>query len=146
MLRRLMKESLHMSDLRMYRYPRDMAPTDVLAISKKALGSKDIQLVQEYITETPTFDAEVWYYAEIRGRGYKVVIRLGVIEEKGLVELFAASTAMQPIIGLLTDIRHDLDIVLQEGYAEEARMDPVHDEKLRRYLERRSLHLDDAQD
>jgi hypothetical protein len=53
---------------------------------------------------------------------------------------------MQPIIGLLTDIRHDLDIVLQEGYAEEARMDPVHDEKLRRYLERRSLHLDDAQD
>jgi hypothetical protein len=143
MLRKLMKETLHQNDLRIYRYPKALEPREVLTIAKQALGSDEIQLVREYITEVRTFEAEVWYYAETKVKGYQFVIRLGVVEDKGVVELFAASTAMEPITGLLADFRRELNRILEERYAEEARMEVDKDDQLRRYLERRPLHLDE---
>ena len=119
---------------------------EVLQISKQALGSDEIQLVREYLTESPAFEAEVWYYAETKVKGYQFVIRLGVVADKGVVELFAASTAMEPITGLLADFRRELNHVLDERYAEEARMVVDRDEQLRRDMERRPLRLDAASD
>jgi hypothetical protein len=142
MLRKLMAETLHQNDLRIYRYPKTLEPKEVLAIAKQALGSDEIQLVREYITEKRTFEAEVWYYAETKVKGYQFVIRLGVVEDKGVVELFAASTAMEPITGLLADFRQELNRILEERYAEDVRMEVAKDDQLRRYLERRPLHLE----
>jgi hypothetical protein len=146
MLRKLMKERLHQNDLRLYRYPSDLPPDEVLAICKMALGSDEIQLVREYITPSPTYEAEVWYYAETRVKRYQFVIRLGVVEDKGVVELFAASTAMEPITGLLADFRRELNRILKERYAEDARMVLERDDRLRRDLERRPLRLDSEEE
>jgi hypothetical protein len=146
MLRRLMKESLHVSDLRLYRYPTGLEPHDVLAICKTALGSEEIQLVREYVTETPSYETEVWYYAETKVKRYRFVIRLGVVQDKGVVELFAASTAMEPITGLLADFRRELNRILEERYAEDARVVDMRDDRLRRALERRPLRLDSEGD
>ncbi len=142
MLRKLMKERLHQNDLRLYRYPSDLPPDEVLAICKVALGSDEIQLVREYITPSPTYEAEVWYYAETRVKHYQFVIRLGVVEDKGVVELFAASTAMEPITGLLADFRRELNRVLKDRYAKDAKMVLERDDRLRRDLERRPLRLE----
>lgn len=142
MLRKLIRETLHMSDLRIYRYPGGLSPQDALTIGKLAVGSDDVQLVREYIVERPSFEAEVWYYAETRVKGWRFVIRLGVMEDKGVIELFAASTAMEPITGLLADFRRELDRILKERFAEEARIVVERDERLRRDMERRPLHLD----
>ena len=146
MLRKLMKETLHQNDLRLYRYPSGMRPDEVLAVCKTALGSDEIQLVREYIVEKPSYEAEVWYYAETRVKRYQFVIRLGVVEDKGVVELFAASTAMEPITGLLADFRRELNRILEERYAEDARLVDMRDDRLRRDLERRPLRLDSEED
>ena len=137
-----MKESLHQTDLRLYRYPPTMEPREVLAVCKLALGSDEIQLVREYIVERPSYEAEVWYYAETRVKRYQFVIRLGVVEDKGVVELFAASTAMEPITGLLADFRRELNRILGERYTEDARMVVERNDQLRRDLERRPLQIE----
>jgi hypothetical protein len=146
MLRKLMAERLHQNDLRLYRYPEGLSPDEVLAICKLALGSDEIQLVREYITRTPSYEAEVWYYAETRVKRYQFVIRLGVVEDKGVVELFATSTVMEPITGLLADFRRELNRVLKERYAEDSRMVLERDDQLRRDLERRPLRLESDED
>ncbi|MCK5253649.1 MAG: hypothetical protein KAQ96_11895, partial [Thermoplasmata archaeon] len=65
MLRRLIKEKLQATDLRVYRYPRTLKPYEVLLIAKGALGD-EVQLVREYLTRGPPYEAEVWYYAETK--------------------------------------------------------------------------------
>ncbi len=141
MLRRLIKEKLHATDLRVYRYPRSLAPYELLLIAKGALG-EDLQLVREYITRGPPYEAEVWYYGKTRVRGYEFVIRIGVMEEKGVLEIFAASTAMEPITGLLADFRRELNVAYAEGRTGDQRIEVERDEQVRKAIATRPLKLD----
>jgi fibronectin type 3 domain-containing protein len=145
MLRRLIKEKLHATDLRVYRYPRNLPAYEVLLIAKGALGD-DVQLVREYITRGPPYEAEVWYYAETKVKGYQFVIRLGVMEEKGVLEIFAASTAMEPITGLLAEFRRELNVAYAEGRTGDQRIEVERDEQVRKDLATRPLRLDMPED
>ncbi len=116
MLRRLMVEELHASDIRVYRYPPSLRPTEVLAMGKRALADDEMQLVREYINERPRYEAEIWYYAETKVKRLRFVIRLGVIQEKGVLELFAASTSMEAVTGLLAEFRRELDDILDADH------------------------------
>ena len=142
MLRRLVKDTLKMTDLKVFRYPAELGPEVVLTLGKAAMGGTDVQLVREYVVRGPPFNAEVWYYGETKVHGYRIVIRLGVIEERGVLEMFAASTAMEPVTGLLAELRRELDTVMGVRYRGEQRMDLERDEELRKVLEDRELLLD----
>jgi fibronectin type 3 domain-containing protein len=146
MLRRLISEKLHMSDLRLFRYPATMSPSEVIELGKSVMGHLDVQLVREYIEEGPPFEAEVWYYGETKVKGYELVMRLGVVETKSAMEFFAASTDMEPITGLLAEFRREIDQTLRDRYAGEVTMEPEHDEEFRRDLEGRTLLVDRMED
>ncbi|NIP36408.1 MAG: hypothetical protein GWN18_15760 [Thermoplasmata archaeon] len=69
-------------------------------------------------------------------------MRLSVIQEKGVVEFFVASTAMEPITGMLAEFRRELDRKLEAKMPAEGKMTEERDERVRRELEERELMLD----
>jgi hypothetical protein len=142
MLRRLITEGLRATDLRVLRYPPKLGPGVILGLAKTALGEREIQLVREYVKEGPPFYAEVWYYGETKVKGYQIVMRLGVVEEKRVLELFAASTVMEPIAGLLAEFRRDLTEVLSREAPGKGSMEMEKDEDVHRWLAERQLLLD----
>jgi hypothetical protein len=142
MMRRLIKETLRMNDLRIFRYPKAMRPDQALDIGKKALGGINIQLVREYVEDGPPYEAEVWYYGQTKIKGFQFVMRLGVVERQQALEFFAASTAMEPITGFLAEFRRELDRIMRERYHGTVKMEPEHNENLRMELERRPLLID----
>jgi hypothetical protein len=146
MLKRLIKERLSMEDLRVFRYPRTQPPDAVLKLAQNVLSADDMQLVRQFEEPGPPYKAEVWYYAETKVKGYQMVIRLGVLEEKGTLEVFAASTSMEPITGLLADFRRELDRAMEKNFPEGVRMEEVRDDVLRMELMQRPLMLDQASD
>jgi len=96
MLRRLIKEKLDQSDMRMFTYTKELSPEVALVLGKPVAGGDNVQLVREYVVEGPPFEAEVWYYGETKVKGYRMVMRLSVLDGKKAIEFFAASTAMEP--------------------------------------------------
>jgi hypothetical protein len=141
MLRRLMGEKLTQSDMRIFTFPRELSPQVALVVGKSAVGGSDIQLVREFVVEGPPFQAEVWYYGETKVKGYQMVMRLSVLEDKRAIEFFVASTAMEPVTGLLAEFRRDLELLLQEKFAGQVKVQTVRDEVLRHEIEMRELFL-----
>jgi len=143
MLRRLIKEKLHNSDVRAFRYADGMAPTSVLELGRRALAGNAIQMVRQFIREGPPYYAEVWYYGETKVKGHQIVMRLGVIEEKRALEFFVASTDIEPITGLLADFKRELDRLLAESYPGRPRMAPLRSEAVLGEIESRTLLIDE---
>ena len=142
MLRRLIKEDLHITDMRLFRYPKEMQPMEALAIAKQALASTDIQLVREYIVEVPFFEAEVWYYGETKVTGKRMVMRVGVMEGRRLIEFFVAATMMETITGLLADFRRELERAIASATGRAIRLEAEFDEGVRTELGARRLLID----
>ncbi len=139
MLRRLISEKLHLSDLRVFRYPPQLTPQEVLALGKQAIADLEVQLVREYIVEGPPLEAEIWFYGETKVKGYQIVMRLGVVEAKTSLEFFAASTAMEPITGLLSEFRREISERLKEKLEGESIEMFEPDEDFKRLIEEQSL-------
>jgi hypothetical protein len=146
MLRRLIKESLHMKDHRVFIYPTALTPEEVLWIGKQALGMSDLQLVREFVVDGPPYEAEVWYYGETKARGYKMVMRLGVVQKNHVMEMFAASTAMEPITGLIAEFRRELERIVKEDYPKGTVIEPTNDDAIRREIKERALLLEYAEE
>ena len=144
MLRRLIKEKLHVSDARIFSYPGSIRGPDILDVGKRALGGIDIQLVREFITEGPPFEAEVWYYGETQVKGYQIVMRIGVLAEKQVLEFFAASTDMEPLTGLLAEFRRELEWAMQETFPGTPTLEPEMDTDIRFEVEARPLRIDEV--
>jgi hypothetical protein len=142
MLRRLIKERLHMSDHRVYTYPKTLSPEEVLWIGKQALGGGDTRLVREFVEPGPPYRAEAWYYGKTKVRGYQMVIRIGVVQENRVMEIFVASTAMEPITGLIAEVRKELERIVKEEYPPGTLLEPSQDETIRTELKVRALLLD----
>jgi len=134
MLRRLLKEELREQDIRGMRYPQAMEPREAFARGKGVIGPLDVRLVREYVVEGPPYEAEAWYYGETKARGHRVVMRLDVVEEKQAIELFAASTTMETVTGLLAEFRRELERAMGDRPGGAARSGARPDEGLREGL------------
>jgi len=141
MLRRLIKERLKATDMKMFRYPMELSPEVVLGLGRAAIGDRDVQLVREYVRKGPPFYAEVWYFGETKVKRQQLVMRLGVVEEQRALEFFAASTSMEPVTGLLAEFRRELDEVVLRDHSGLS-MELERDEGLRRELAEREMMLD----
>ena len=141
MLRQLVKARLDKKDLRVFRYPRELSPEVVLTLGKAALGGTAVQLVREFIERGPPYYAEVWYYGETKVHAIQIVMRLGVVEESQAIEFFAASTAMEPITGLIAEFRRELVKVVGDRAAQEGGLLLERDEALEEQLAGRDLKL-----
>jgi len=110
------------------------------------MGGTAVQLVREYIERGPPYYAEVWYYGETKVHSYKMVMRLGVVEEKQAIELFVASTAMEPITGLIAEFRRELAKVVGEKASSVGGLGLERDEALEVELSSRELMIDTVPD
>ncbi|MCK5252101.1 MAG: hypothetical protein KAQ96_04095, partial [Thermoplasmata archaeon] len=146
MLRRLIRERLHMSDLKVFRYPEGLGAEEVLETAKLAMGIDDIQRVREYVVKGPPFEAEIWYYGTTKVKEYQMVMRLGVVERIKALELFVASTAMEPVTGFIAEFRRELQSTVEWMHPEGLRHPMEGDEEIRRDLEERPLMLDNVED
>jgi fibronectin type 3 domain-containing protein len=144
MLRRLVQEKLHISDARIFRYPDALRGPDMLDVAKKALGGIDIQLVREFVTEGPPFEAEVWYYGETQVKGYQIVMRIGLLEDRHVLEFFVASTDMEPLTGLLAEFRRELERAMEESLPGIPPLEPEMDTEVRYQVEARPLRIDEV--
>ena len=141
-LRRLIDDRLHSTDLRMFNYPPGLPPQEVLRIGKMALGASGIQLVKEYVVEDHPYQAEVWYYGQTRDEGHPTVARLGVLEANRMLELYSASTVLEPVVGLQAEFSKELERVYTVRHAGMAGMQRSMDQGTRDELERRDLMID----
>jgi hypothetical protein len=142
MLRRLVKDTLHQSDNRVLVYPSSLTPHDVLRLGKEVLDMSDLQVVHEYISEGPPLEIETWYYGVTRVKGYQMVMRLGVVQRKRALELFVASTSMEPVTGLFAEFRRELERLYKEEYPKGDELEPNDDEEVRRSVADRELLID----
>jgi fibronectin type 3 domain-containing protein len=142
MLRRLVSEELHQADSRVLRYPRELSPEAALGFGKTAMAMQGVQLVREYVVEGPPYLGEVWYYGQTKVKGLRMVMRLRVLQEGRAMEVFAASTSMEAVTGLLADVRRELGEAIGAGAPEAGDMETSTDPSLRRELAEHQLLLD----
>lgn len=106
-------------------------------------GGVAIQLVRDYVEEGLPFEAEVWYYGETEVKGLKLVMHLGVIEEKGFLDFFVASSSMAHITGVMAEFRKGLPRALKDSHVGKLEMTVLEgDEEIRKAVEDRSLFID----
>jgi hypothetical protein len=82
-----------------------------------------MRLVREYVRDVPSavadgkpqLEAEVWYYASVKGREDKLVIKITLQERDRTAEFFAASTSILVVTGMLAELKSDLDRELKEA-------------------------------
>jgi hypothetical protein len=142
MLRRLIRERLHESDHRVFRYPEGLSPVEVLDLGKDALATEGLQMVREYVSKSGPYEAEVWYYGETKVKGYQMVMRLGVVQKNHVLEVFAASTSMEPVTGFIAEFKRTLDRTVREVYSKDMALNLSHDEALQRSLQSRHLLIE----
>ncbi len=142
MLRRLIKDKLHQSDFRSFRYPVTIAPGEMFRLAKAALGGGEIQLVREYVEEGTPYEAEAWFYGETKVKGYRIAMRIGVDEAKGVLVFFAASSDMKPITGLLAEFYREVNRAVKEQYPDAPPMTTEADEGPDADRERRETFIE----
>jgi hypothetical protein len=106
------------------------------------MGSGDLQKVREYEAKGPPYEGEVWYYGETKVKGYQMVMRVGVVQRRRVMEVFAASTAMEPVTGFIAEYRREVDRILREEHSKDMRMELSHDDALKRDLRSRQLLIE----
>ncbi len=139
MLRRLVKDRLHQTDHRVLHYPGTLSPETVHELGKEVLDMSDLQMVSGFISDGRPRELETWYYGVTKVKGFQMVMRLGVVEEKRALELFVASTSLEPVTGLIAEFRRELERLYRERHPEGRDMELSHDEEERLELATRQL-------
>ncbi len=108
MLKRLVETEVKMFDVRAYSFkpgPADVALNPLFEAMKSAVMAHDVQLVRSFERRRP-YVGEAWFYGKTKVKGYQMVIRAVVDQEKGRAEFFVASSAMRSVTGLLAELNH----------------------------------------
>ena len=108
MLKRLVEAELKQFDVRAYSFkpgPADATLTPLFEAMKSAVMAHDVQTVRSFERRRP-YIGEAWFYGKTQVKGYQMVIRTIVDQEKGRAEFFVASTAMRSVTGLLAELNH----------------------------------------
>ncbi len=87
-------------------------------------------------------EAEVWFFAETKVKQLQVVIRMGVLERERALEMFVASSAMEPVTGLLAELRREGDMAIREGRPEGPGLSLERDEAIQRGIAARPMLID----
>ena len=134
MLKDLIRGTMNIDDIRVFRYSDRLEPHDVLAIAKGPLARSGVQLVREFIVEGPPYQAEVWYYGETKAGAVKMIMRLSVIDEGRYVALYVSSTQVEPLTGLLAEFRRDLERAFFAAHGVDGRLEQVRGDVVRKRL------------
>jgi hypothetical protein len=108
MLRRLVETELNQFDVRAYELPAGATAPELsglFELMKSAVLAHDVIPVRAFERHNP-YAGEAWFYGKTQVKGYQMVIRAVVDEEKGRAEFFVASSVMRGVTGLLAEFHH----------------------------------------
>jgi hypothetical protein len=108
MLKRMWAEELDKKDTKVFTVPTGLEPKKAFEIGGAAVKHHDVRLVREFIEEAP-YRAEAWFYAKVKGREDKLVIRVRVLGAQNVLEFFVASSSKLMLTGLLAELKTDLN-------------------------------------
>ncbi len=132
MLRRLVETELKQFDVRAYEFKPGASAGEMGAIFetlKSAVLAHEVITVRAYERHNP-YTGEAWFYGKTQVKGYQMVIRAVVDEEKGRAEFFVASSVMRTITGLLAEMHHTFMAAARERLADK-QVVPLFEEGLR---------------
>jgi hypothetical protein len=132
MLRRLVETELKEFDVRAYSFKASASAGELGAIFealKGAVLAHEVLTVRAYERHNP-YTGEAWFYGKTQVKGYQMVIRAVVDEEKGRAEFFVASSVMRTITGLLAEMHHTFMAAARERLGD-MQVVPLFEEGLR---------------
>ena len=107
MLRRMCESELDRQDTKVFSLPDSLDPARAFEIGKAAIKHHDVRLVRE-LSEPEPYNAEAWFYGKVKGREDRLVIRVRVLGDRKVLELFGASSSKLMLTGLLAELKTDL--------------------------------------
>ncbi len=132
MLRRLVETELNQFDVRAFSFKEGAKPEEMARLfeaMKSSVLAHDVQAVRAFERHNP-YVGESWFYGKTQVKGYQMVIRAVVDEEKGRAEFFVASTVMRSVTGLLAELAHTFQRAAVERLSE-LELAPLFDEAVR---------------
>jgi len=113
MLKRMLMEELVKKDSKVFSLPAGVSPVDAFFIGKAAVEHHDLRLVRELVEPEPLL-AEAWYFGQVKGREDRLVARIRVLGDRGVIEFHVASSSTLLVTGLLAELKSDLNRELEQ--------------------------------
>jgi N-acetylneuraminic acid mutarotase len=115
MLKRMVMDELDKKDAKVFSLPARISPEDAFQIGKAAVEHHDMKLVRELVNREP-YLAEAWYFGVVKGREdkEKLVARVRVLGDKGVLEFHVACGSTLMLTGMLAELKTDLNRELEE--------------------------------
>jgi len=115
LLKNLITHELLHQDSKIYAIPDGIQPVEAFDLAKSVANGRSIQFVREFKKSDP-LHVEAWYYGVTKVKGTRIVIRIstGHSRTAGTIELFAATSHNDVLVGLLAELGHDLAAKLKE--------------------------------
>ena len=112
-LHNLISKELECQDSKLYQIPSGMRAEKAFETVRAVMAGRDIKFVGDRTMEDP-FQAEAWYYGVTRVKKHQLVMRVSVLEQRDVIEIFAAAPQPAALTGLLAELGHDLEERLKE--------------------------------
>jgi N-acetylneuraminic acid mutarotase len=113
MLKRMMDGELTRQDRKAFRLPKGVECADAFKLGKSVVEAHDIKLVREFLEKDP-FVGEAWYNGKTKPAEQRIIIRVRVLGEMGILEFFVAADDKRALTGLLAELSHGLNAKLKE--------------------------------
>jgi hypothetical protein len=112
MLKRMIVGELDKKDSKVFALPAHVSAQDAFFIGKAAVEHHDLRLVRELVEPGP-YEAEAWYYGNVKGREDRLVARIRSLGDRRILEFHVASTSTLLVTGLLAELKSDLNRELE---------------------------------
>jgi len=139
MLKRLLEE-LKYRDSRIYNIKFISQLEAIYNLANEVVRKHDVRFVREF-REKATFEAESWYYGEVKETEEKLVIRIAARESKEYLEVFVASSNLGSMTGLIAELGGELARRIKATKGMEGVLVPTTDEWRRDEVEQMKLLL-----
>ena len=139
MLKKLLGE-LQYKDSRIYKVKYISTLERIYNLGNVITKAHDVKFVREYKQKTP-FEAESWYYGEVKETSEKIVIRIAARESKEYLELFIATGNLSTLTGLLAELAGQLNARIKRVDELKDAIIPTTDEWLKEEIDQTDLLL-----
>ena len=107
MLRRLVTEELECQDVKLFEVPQGLPIMEAFQAAQSVMSGRDVQQVRQYRKQDP-LEAEAWYFGLTKVKKRQMVVRISVLSDVNVIEIFASASDPASLTGLLAELGSDL--------------------------------------
>jgi hypothetical protein len=133
MLKRLLGE-LKYEDAKVYHIDDIETLLSMYKTANEVVKKHDVKFVREFKEKKP-YEAESWYYGEVKETSENIVIRIGARAEEEHLEIFVASSNLASLTGLLSELGAKLGERISDQDIDEEKIHPESEKRIKEVLE-----------